>query len=495
MRLLGATIAMLLSVSVALAPDQTMARSKSHSPANTPLSIDAQASAPDPSDTTGSLPNGSNNGSLAPRSSVTPPLAAAKPTLRDSYEAIPLADRIAVQSDLLWSGNYSGPVNGEFSDALVNAVKAFQRQNKTRQTGVLNPQERAALAELVRPQQEQVGWRLVYDAATGARLGLPGKFVPNASAGKTGSFWSSAQGQVRVETFRITKPDTTLADVFEQQKKEPAERRIDHQALRAESFALIGMQGLKKFHVRAYARNGEIRGITILYDQAMDGTMDPLMPVMAAAFQPFAGLIKAPQESAVTRRKVEYGTGLVVSSVGHIVTDLQVIDGCQVVIIPGVGRAERVANDTEANLALLRVYGAEDLVPLALVGEAPKGSDITLIGIADPQTQAGNSTITATNARLIHTASTSGTMTTLNQTPVIGFSGAAALDKNGRFYGMVALKIPVVAGTAPATPRATFVPADTIKNFIEANHVAPASGQPGVENCKASVVRVICVRK
>jgi hypothetical protein len=57
------------------------------------------------------------------------------------------------------------------------------------------------------------------------------------------------------------------------------------------------------------------------------------------------------------------------------------------------------------------------------------------------------------------------------------------------------LKIPVVAGTTAAAPKATIVTAETIRTFIEANYVAPASGQAGVENARASVVRVICVRK
>jgi peptidoglycan hydrolase-like protein with peptidoglycan-binding domain len=443
------------------------------------------AAAQDPS-TTGS-PSGAQDG---PRAS----LPSAQRPLRESYAAIPYGERISIQADLVWAGLYNGPVDGEFSDPFVNAVRAFQRQNKTRQTGVLNPAERAALSDLVRPLQEQVGWRMVHDTVTGARVGLPMKLVPKAGPGKTGSLWSSAQGQVRIETFRIVMSEANLAAVFEQLKKEP-ERKVEHEALKADSFTLIGMQGLKKMQVRAFARNGEIRGITILYDQAVDGTLDPLMLPMASAFQPFATPVKSAQEPAAPRRNVEYGTGIVVSSVGHIVTDRQVIEGCHTVIIPAIGRAERVAENAETNLALLRVYGAEDLVPLALLSEPTKSTDVTLLGIADPQAQAGNAAISTATTRLVRTASTAGTLTTLAQTPVSGFSGAAVLDKSGRFLGMVELKLPVVAGPAAAAPKATIVPAEAIRNFIEANYVAPTSGEAGLEQAKASVVRVICVRK
>ena len=39
------------------------------------------------------------------------------------------------------------------------------------------------------------------------------------------------------------------------------------------------------------------------------------------------------------------------------------------------------------------------------------------------------------------------------------------------------------------------VPVERLRNFLEANYVAPTSGVSGVEDIKASVTRVICVRK
>ena len=48
---------------------------------------------------------------------------------------------------------------------------------------------------------------------------------------------------------------------------------------------------------------------------------------------------------------------------------------------------------------------------------------------------------------------------------------------------------------ANATPQAAIVPVDRIRNFLEANYVAPSSSKPGIEETKASVTRVICVRK
>ncbi|MET0721646.1 MAG: peptidoglycan-binding domain-containing protein, partial [Tardiphaga sp.] len=115
----------------------------------------------------------------------TPPAAPAKPqpvatvpvrpalqTPADTVTAMAQAERLAIQSDLAWAGEYNGAINGEVSERMVTAIKTFQKYNGGKQTGVLNPQERALLADAARKRQGNVGWKLVTDMVTGARLGI-----------------------------------------------------------------------------------------------------------------------------------------------------------------------------------------------------------------------------------------------------------------------------------------------------------------------------------
>jgi hypothetical protein len=331
---------------------------------------------------------------------------------------------------------------------------------------------------------------MVDDAVTGARIGLPAKQVPNKSQCKNGTRWSSAQGQVQVETFKIREPGTTLAAVYEQQKKEPATRKLEVNFLRPDFFILSGMQNLKKFYVRAEIKDGEVRGMTVLYDQATETIMDPVVVVMSSAFAPFPGVSGVAMAGPLPKRKVEYGTGIVVSTAGHILTDRQVTEDCNVIVVSGYGDADREAEDKSTDLALLRIYGAPDLVPATFGGDAAKGPDLTLLGIADPQSQGGGGAISAMAAK--------ARGETVDPAPQLGFSGAAALDGQGRLVGMVELKTPVVAnvGATSVQPQATLVSAPTIRAFLEAQKLAPAAaGRPGVDAAKASLVRVICVRK
>src|SRR6267378_7270885 len=82
-----------------------------------------------------------------PKQVATVPIRPALQTPADTANAMAQAERQAIQSDVAWVGHYNGAINGEVSDRMVVGIKAFQKDRGGKQTGVLNPQERGALAE------------------------------------------------------------------------------------------------------------------------------------------------------------------------------------------------------------------------------------------------------------------------------------------------------------------------------------------------------------
>jgi len=398
--------------------------------------------------------------------------------------AIPDAERVTVQANLVWVGGFEGMSADEFDKHTVDAIKAFQKRNNGKETGVLSDQERALLAEAAKGPQQAVGWRLIDDAATGARVGLPEKLVPHTAASHTGSRWTSAQGQIQIETFRLH--EASLPALFEQEKK-TSQRYVGYSALGPNSFIIAGEQRLKKFVVRAQSSGSEVRGVTILYDQATEGTMARIAVAVSDTFEGF------PDPNATLppgrERSVEYGSAIVVTARGDLVAPGDVTDNCQTLTVPGFGHAERIAEDKTNGLALLRLYGARNLVPGPLGGDGSTGDTLTLFGIAAPLAQPGDRTPTSAPAQ--------STAQGIAPAPKLGFSGAAAIDAQGRFAGIVALKAPVVAGTGAIPPQAMLVPAVAVRAFLQAHGIAPAAGQLASDPAAMgeSIVRVICVRK
>ena len=95
------------------------------------------------------------------------------------------AERLALQSDLAWVGQYNGAITGDVSERMVNAIKEFQKARGGKPTGVLNPQERGVLADTAKKKQENVGWKIVTDAGTGVRLGIPANWCRSRPATPT----------------------------------------------------------------------------------------------------------------------------------------------------------------------------------------------------------------------------------------------------------------------------------------------------------------------
>ena len=269
--------------------------------------------------------------------------------------------------------------------------------------------------------------------------------------------------------------------MFEQEKK-ASKREILSSQLAADSFVISGVQGLKNFRVRAAARGTEVRGVTVLYDQATEGTMDRIAAAVIGAFAAFPDLNAS--RAAGIRRMVEYGTAIVVSGDGDLITTAHGTDDCQAITLPGLGHVERVATDKANDLALLHVYGARNLVPAALAGDA-NGADFKLIGVADPLAQAGAAEVTSAVCRRTRSRHRAGAEAGVLR------SGRGRCPRGcGRYGGFQAIRrrrqwrARRHAGTGRDDPR---VPAS-------ARHY-PAAATSDHAPIELSVVRVACVRK
>ena len=210
-------------------------------------------------------------------------------------------------------------------------------------------EETGSLPEASSFPAEAVGWELIEDAKTGVRLGVPEKLVPRLGASRSGTRWSSAQGQIQIETFRL--PEAALPALFDEERKS-SHRQVASSNLRPDGFFILGTQGLKNFVVRAEAQGSEVRGVTVLYDQATEGTMGGVALAVANAFVGFPNPNVLPP--AGLRRRVEYGSAIVVSSDGALVTAARNVDRCEAITVPPFGHAERIAEDKTSGLALVR---------------------------------------------------------------------------------------------------------------------------------------------
>ena len=262
--------------------------------------------------------------------------------IREAYAAMPLSERLSIQSDLIWSGDYNGGVTGEFGDRAIAAVKAFQKK----QQGQGNRPAHAAGARGAgrRGQAATRAGRL----ESGRRPG-DARRIPRHS-GQARNAIRARQQRQPLDVGARRSADRNLPRERQRtrrsrrcsssrRKSRPAE--LEYNVLRPDFFVLSGMQGLKKFYVRVQLKDNEVRGMTVLYDQAMEGIMQPVVVAMSSAFTPFGEGPAMPRRQTQGRIRHrhcrEQGRPC-----GH---RAQATDDCQVIVVPGRGHAERVAED------------------------------------------------------------------------------------------------------------------------------------------------------
>ena len=172
---------------------------------------------------------------IKPKPVTTVPIRPALQTPADTANAMPQAERLAIQSDLAWVGQYNGAITGEVSERMVAAIKEFQKGRGGKQTGVLNPQERGILAETAKRRQENVGWKIVTDLGTGARLGVPTKLVPQQATDANGT---------QVDLRHRHRPDSAGAAQGSQSDHGQTRRGGEEGARRAQDRLHRGQAGL-----------------------------------------------------------------------------------------------------------------------------------------------------------------------------------------------------------------------------------------------------------
>ncbi len=366
-----------------------------------------------------------------------------------------------IQAALLWAGDYTVLPGGDH-DAR-RAVKNFQKRDQGQ--GHRRAHRRRARAPDRRGETHDDAsagpWSTIRRPACASACRR--SWCRSRTTPRRARRWSSAHGEVQVETFRIKRPDSQLAALFEQQEEEPAARRVESSALQDDGFVISGMQGLKKFTVRATMRDGEVRGFTMLLrpgdgrhrGAGRRGDGERLHAVSRAQRAVRARCAEA----------VEYGTGLVVSATRRTSSPRpQLTDGCQVIVVSGSAMPSASPTTKAQGLALLRVYGARDLHPLALpamrqAGDADAGRHSRSAEQSGDAAADGNARRGLPRRPRIE----------LRQpVPMAGFAGAAALDAQGRFAGMVRDAATLcVASTEPAHRRrcGLITAASTIARF------------------------------
>ena len=400
-------------------------------------------------------------------SAQTPPPApaaadAAFAAQKAAFLALPETTRKTAQEALVWLGFYVGVNDGEFGKRTRDAILTFQGNLRAPTDGALSPPELTALLAAAQKARDAVGFQVVTDPKSGAKIGAPLKLI-------------SARGGARLDF--ASSADADLGALYVRQSAATPARKITYKAINPDAFFVVsGQDGATMFYTRFDknpAATPPIRGFTFAYPASLGAYLNRVAIAVANSFEPFPESAPSPAPNAVASPApgaaappagpMPAATALVIAP-GRALTALRANDCPNPTIAGKPVRIERA--DAATGLAMLTGDFRANSEPQRF--GAPV-QDLVILGFDGPRLAASSASLTGDDARPIVTSAVSKSA-----------GGAPAFDRRGALVGLVA---PIadeprrVAGVALTAPHA-LITSELVRAFVGGGESASEGAAP-----------------
>ena len=232
------------------------------------------------------------------RAQTAPAAAPAADPLFESqkaaFDALPEADRRAIQDALVWSGQYLGVVDGVFGKRTRDSILAYQTSVKAPADGIVSAAQLAAMTGAAQKARAAVRFQVFTDEKTGVKIGAPLKILDKRVVNDAGGQrLMKADGSVVLDLSSLTGGDAKLALLYAALTADAPGRKITLKISRPDFFVVSGEEGSRKIYERmakAPASSPDpnaIRGFRFAYPTAQASDLDRIGLAIADSFEPF----------------------------------------------------------------------------------------------------------------------------------------------------------------------------------------------------------------
>ncbi len=394
--------------------------------------------------------------------------------LRQAFDALPEADRRAIQDALVWTGDYKGSIDGVLGRGGSAALAAYAKRTKTTPEGVLADARRKQLLTEAQKLRTAARFASVQEARSGAAISLPAAIFTRKSDMPNGARWTNAAGSAVIETFG--EPQTELPALYERLRAPAPGRKVTYAILRPDFLVVSGEDQRGLFYTRA-ARgeaNGKpfTRGYTLVYARELQASFGIFSIAISNGFQPFpspaTGQPASAQASGAATppapRRVVEATAIALSPTRAVTAMSRACPELSIGERPG----KIVRRDEATGLTLIETQGLRAAMthPAA---RAPGEADVLVLFAAQMGPRAGVSLAPG------RTMAPAGADNPWRVSAAVqdGIGGAAVFDRRGSWMGMLAQPPQEPRRIAGVVPQSAWriVPAETAIAFLAASGV------------------------
>jgi serine protease Do len=294
---------------------------------------------------------------------------------------------------LLWTGDYLGQLDGRPGALLAHALRSYQRKAGFRRGEALDAAQLGQLSNLAQRSIRQLDYAHQPDPG-GGHVALPRAILMDQSAAPAGVRYHTAENALEVETVHRPSEAPTLLELYRSLLRAFAADALATNIFGGDHFIISGHIGDTTHSLRFEEHGSEIRGIKIRFRRDADPRYPFLSKAMIHDFVPFGEPVEIGAPPALPeirlatragpdaeRRSDSSGSGFVVSTRGHVLTNAHVIVSCDDIRVGNNRTARLVAVQNGEDLALLQVaeLGAERAADFA-GSEVLLGEDVAVFG-------------------------------------------------------------------------------------------------------------------
>lgn len=364
-------------------------------------------------------------------------------------------ERAALQYLLIWSGDYTATVDGDFGPLTINAIRSFEARNGFVVDGLLEEAAIEALVDIAVREIERAGFEIYTDDATGAEIGLPAAYIDYWDYTDAGTVFFNEEESFFIWLEAYPRDDFSLAEISAGiQAVHGIE--VTYSAIRSDWFVLSGTNNGWPFYVRYHSSPSEIRGFWIEYYADLESQLGRVAVAMSNTFNPFPTIDTALQPEPTPVQKeppaeeepaLQSGTGFVIAP-GVVLTNEHVVAECSVASVAG-HQTTRIVRDTQNDMALLFFEPNSSFVPLPVARDPLRlGEPVFAFGY--PLAGLLANSLNVTEGIVSSLAGIGGDTRYVQFTAPVqpGNSGGPLVNGSGQVVGIVSLKLNSLAVAA-----------------------------------------------